>query len=139
MLDEKLCHTGKMIARTKNADEFLFELKKDGDFVLYLGEEKKEDAYKIKRLDLKPNFLVFLESGHYYQLSDYYKTLGKTRSLIEDVSMDPEILDFLLQQGKLYYSTEMAYQFELPENGAYDYYRNRGAYRKAKRNKQKNS
>ena len=87
MLDEKLYHTGKMIARTKNADEFLFELKKDGDFVLYLGEEKKEDAYKIKRLDFNDN-LKLIDFGAFYNCKDLESITFNSSPIIDNYSFN---------------------------------------------------
>ena len=117
---------GRFSAKTFNNHFLEFEVREDG--FIYWNHIKDE---KIKRLIIKPKLEIYLQNGTSYALNN-----RSSIELIESYFIEPKLLEYLIKNHRVMYSTDMAYLYGFDKNYAYDFYDQARAF-KWVRNKEK--
>ena len=113
---------GRFSAKTFNNHFLEFEVKEDG--FIYWNFIKGQ---KIKRLIIKPKLEICLQNGTSYALNN-----RSSIELIESYFIEPELLEYLIKNHRIMYSTDMAYLYDFDKNYAYDFYDQSRAFKRVK-------
>lgn len=89
-------------------------------------------------IELKPNF-VLRDQGKrtLYSLDDHINNRNKTKSLIKEFIIDPELFDYLRINHMIVYSTDMAFLYGFDLRYAYDAYSQTRAFKSYRNNELK--
>lgn len=89
-------------------------------------------------IELKPNF-VLRDQGKrtLYSLDDHINNRNKTKSLIKEFIIDPELFDYLRINHMIVYSTDMAFLYGFDPRYAYDAYSQTRAFKSYRNNELK--
>ena len=86
-------------------------------------------------IELKPNFVLRRADGSsIYSLDDHARNRNKKKSLISHWKINEEVFEYLINNKKVMYSTDMAVLYGFDSQYAYDAIKQRKAYRRTKNN-----
>lgn len=127
MKERKLIGSFKIITYTK--DEY--------DFYVYNDKTMEFNGKVIKRVDMKPNPIIFYENcGRYdsgcVHFSDYLKSKSTRKHLVLDFQIYEKLLNYLLKNNMLYISADMALLYGYDMNYGFDIERKKHPYKHVK-------
>lgn len=131
MLDNNFRGTNAIIAETFDDNNHVFYfINSSGE--AYLRYEN--DIKLIKRLIIRPNFLVFYIDGSFEYGADLLKPCFSKdyKVLVKDFSIDPDIFHKLIKYNLISYSKGMADLYDLPSVFSSDIKYHHNDYKRSK-------
>lgn len=89
-------------------------------------------------LELKPNFVLRDQSKRtLYSLDDHINNRNKSKALIKEFIIEPELFNYLRENHMIIYCTDMAFLYGFDPKYAYDAYSQKRAFKSYRNNEKK--
>lgn len=83
--------------------------------------------YPLRVIEIKPRFVLSGEDGKmFFSPAPLQTNIG----LIKEIEIDDELFDYMKSKNMLYYSTEMAYLYDLKDKDGYDSYYKKNVFKR---------
>jgi len=92
-------------------------------------------AISTQLIELKPNFILRNEEGRsFYSLDDYVRERKLKKSLISEWIIDEEVFEYLINNRRIMYSTQMAVLYGFDPKYAFDVKYQKRAFKYSRNN-----